>query len=610
VRNPAKRLRDIGDAIVELHDETALDSEPVTSPPAAGMSRSPWRFAPWIVALVALGIAAALAMSRLSGEAPLPLRKLTIVPITDPGQLSSAVVSPDGKRVAYFSNDAIWIRDLDRATARRVSDAKGFSRRLTFWSPDSRWLAFLNDDKLWKASVDGSSPMLICEIPTERRSIAGAWALRDRIILGQWRGGLLEVSSNGGTIRELMKAPEDLVDYHSLSLLPDGKSLLGGAHLAGNSSRVDVIQDGRIVRKIALADGSFGDESYSPTGHVIFEKQTGGIWAIPYSLEKLAPSGEPFVIDPDGSNPSVALDGSLVYSRNIDRAPGQLVRVDMSGAVTGTIGEPAESLKFPRFAPSGSMLAYSVQEKGDWNVWAVDLASGASRRITQFKGVEQADSWTPDGRQLLVSRRIPENWSSPDNGNYLADVAGEGEPQRVNDGYIGQLLPDGSGLLYWRFGLRNDDGLEWTTFEKDAKPRPFVASMRRAIAPAMSPDGSLVAFESDDSGTLEIWVARFPSGERRVQLSRGGGGSAVWSRDGRFLYYEQGDSIYRVTKGAGDTFGAPTLLFAGKPNQLVASDGFDVLPDGTGFVMVKRLPLEDAAIIHVQNWLAEFQQRK
>lgn len=614
VRNPAKRLRDVGDAIVELHDETADDAATATTAsPTAGASRSPWRFAPWGVALAAIAIALLLAITRRSGDAPLPLRKLTILPITDQGQLSAAVLSPDGRRVAYVSGDTIWMRDLDQTTPRRISDAKGFSRRLSFWSPDSRWLAFVSEDKLWKAPIDGSSPTLICEIPTGRRVISGAWDPRDRIILGQWRGGLLEVSSNGGMIRDLMKAPDDLVDYHSLSLLPDGQSLLGAAHLVGNSSRVDVIRDGRIVKKITLADGFYGNESYSPTGHVVFQHEPGGgVWAVPFSLDKLATSGDAFVIDSDGANPTVAVDGSLVYSRNIDRSPGRLVRVDWSGKVTGAIGEPVEDLQDPRFAPTGSMVAYSVLEKGDRNVWTLDLTTGTSRRITQFKGFTLPSSWSSDGRRLLVSRRRPDDWSSPDNGNYLADVAGEGEPKRVNDGFIGQLLPDGSGVLYWKFGLRNDDRLEWTTFGKEAKPTPFVASMRRATAPAMSPDGSLVAFESDDSGTSEIWVARFPSGEGRMQLSRGGGTHAAWSRDGRFLYYQLHDSIFRVsvTKGVPAAFGAPTLLFDGRRNQLVASDGFDVLPDGSGFVMIERLPLEDAAIIYVQNWFSEFKGRR
>jgi serine/threonine-protein kinase len=609
VRNPATRLRDIGDAVVEHHDVTAGEGETARIAPAPGASTSSWRHVPWVVAFIAVAIAAALAVSQKSGDASLPLRKLTIVPITDPGQLSSAVLSPDGKRVAYVAGDALWVRELDQATPRRLADARGFGSRLCFWSPDSHWLAFVNDDKLWKAPVDGSAPTLICEIPTARRSLAGAWGPHDRIILGQWRGGLLEVSPGGGTLRELMHAPRDLVDYHSLSFLPDGKSLIGAAHLVGNSSRIDVLRDGRIVRKVVLADGYCFDACYSQTGHIVFQREPNrGVWAVPFSLENLATTGEPFVIDPDGSHPSVALDGSLVYSRNVERAPSQLVKVDMSGKVIGTLGEPAEDIRNPLFSPSGALLTYAVREKEDVNAWILDPASGVTRRITQFKGDTWASSWSRDGRQLLVSRRIPDNWSSPETGTYLVNVAGDGEANRLTDGVVGQLLPDGSGVLYWKFGLRNDDRLAWTTFAKGASPQPFVASMHRATSPVISPDGHLVAFESDDSGTSEVWVARFPSGDGREQLSRGGGRDAVWSRDGRSIYYDFRGSIYRipVSESTPASFGAPGLLFDGNNSQLVARAGFAVLPDGSGFVLVKRLPLDDAGIIHVQNWFAEF----
>ncbi|HXI04587.1 MAG TPA: hypothetical protein VNI57_15540, partial [Candidatus Saccharimonadales bacterium] len=157
----------------------------------------------------------------------------------------------------------------------------------------------------------------------------------------------------------------------------------------------------------------------------------------------------------------------------------------------------------------------------------------------------------------------------------------------------------------------NDDRLEWKTFGDGAKPRPFVDSMKRALAPVLSPDGRLAAFTSGDSGTPEIWAARFPGGEGLVQVSRGGGMEPVWSPDGRFLYFEKGDSVYRasVTGGAHVDFGTPERVLDGKPEQLAVDHGFDVLPGGSEFVMVQQLPFKDAALIYVQDWFAEFRKR-
>jgi Tol biopolymer transport system component len=613
VKNPGKRLRDVGDALVELQDDSV---DAATSPVAAGArAERPRRFAsvlPWIIAVAAIAVATALVVTRRGGGGDLPLRKLTIVPIVDADAVGSGELSPDGARVAYLAFNAIWIRDLDRTTPRRVTESKGFGRTTYAWSPDSQWLAFVNDEKLWKVKVDGSSPTMICEIPTERRSIAAAWDRRDRIILAQWRGGLLEVSAGGGTLRELMKAPDDLIDYHTLALLPDGSSLLGSAHLVGDASRVDVIREGKIVAKLTLADGHHAAAHCSPTGHIVFSRHPmRGVWAIPFSVDKLEATGEPFLIDADGFAPTVSADGSLVYSRNVERRPGRIVRVDLSGSVTGAVGEPGEGLWRPLLSPSGTMLAYTQDEKDDANLWTLDLASGATRRVSDVKGQETADAWSHDGKRLIVSRRLPQDWSSPENGLYFADVAAGSDLVRINDGFMGQLLPDGSGVLYTKFGLRNDDRLEWSTFEKGAKPRPFAESMKRARDAALSPDGGIVAFNADDSGANEVWAARFPNGEQRTQISRGGGTGMRWSRDGNSIYFRYQDSIFAVavTRGATLSFGAPKLLFDGKAHELDVSSGFDVLPDGSGFVTVQSLPLKDAAMVYVQNWFAEFEKR-
>ncbi|HXI02716.1 MAG TPA: protein kinase, partial [Candidatus Saccharimonadales bacterium] len=451
-RDPRKRLRDIGDVLLELGDDAADDA----AVSGGAGTRTPghlWLLLPWAVALVAVVVAAALALTRGSGHGTLPLRKLTILPISDREDETSGKLSPDGRRVAYLSGSSLEVRDLDQTIPRRVADVSGFSWGTRFWSPDSRWLAFESDDKLWKAPMDGSAPIQICEIPSERRSIAGAWGRGDRIFLAQWRGGILEVSASGGTLRELMKAPEDLVDYHRLSLLPDGETLLGSAHLAGGSSRVDVIRDGKILRKIRLSDAETSSVSYAPSGHLVFGINDRGIWAVPFSLDRLDKQGEPFLIDPEGSYPSVAMDGSLVYTRNTSNDPGRLVRVGMSGKVSGTIGEPGERLEYPLVSPTGSLLAYTMDEKDSANVWTIDLESGATRRLTRMKGSERACSWSSDGKQLLVARAMPGNWSSPDNGLYLVRLGEEGEPDRVADGRTGQLLPGGAGVLYWKFGL-------------------------------------------------------------------------------------------------------------------------------------------------------------
>jgi serine/threonine protein kinase len=605
-RDRAARLRDIGDALVELDDD-AETGEPADVPSRVARS-GPRRALPWIVAALAAAVATAVLLIRPGGNGDLPLRKLTILPITETDEVSGVLLSPDGKRVAYRSGGVMWVRDLDESTPRRVSNATGFSSWVTIWSPDSQWLAFADAGDLRKVAMDGSAPLTICEIPTEDRFIAGAWDSRDHIVLAKWRGGLLEVSANGGTIRDLMPAPEDLVDYHTLEVLPDGSSLLASAHLAGETGRIDVIRDGRIVRSVQLSGRVADNATYSTSGHIVYWEDRKGIWAVPFSLDRLEKTGEPFVIDPDGASPSCARDGSLVYERNVQHTPGRLVSVDTSGEVTGTLGDPGEDLGHPLLSPSGDVLAYAANVKGEWKLWTLDLGNGATRRVTRLEGDETACSWSADGRELLLFREL--NWSSPDNGLYLVDLD-TGAPVHIGDGRKGQLLPDGDGVLYWKFDIRNHDRLEWKAFGDDATPHGFVGSMQRALYPALSPDGRLVAFESDDSGEQEVWFAPFPGGENRLQVSRGGGHEPVWSRDGRHLFFLSSGALYRVSVSSGKAprYGVTEKLFDGASGRLDLDAGYDVLPDGTGFVMIRRLPLEDASLVHVQHWVAEFPGR-
>ena len=112
----------------------------------------------------------------------------------------------------------------------------------------------------------------------------------------------------------------------------------------------------------------------------------------------------------------------------------------------GTLGGPGECITNPLPSPSGSNLAYSVEEKGESHVWILDLKSGATRRATQLEADEAACSWSADGRQLLLTAQS--TWSDPDGGLYLVDIDAGSAPTRVSDGRSGQLLPDHGGVLY------------------------------------------------------------------------------------------------------------------------------------------------------------------
>jgi hypothetical protein len=129
---------------------------------------------------------------------------------------------------------------------------------------------------------------------------------------------------------------------------------------------------------------------------------------------------------------------------------------------------------------------------------------------------------------------------------------------------------------------------------------------------ALSVDGRWIAFESDEAGRPDVYVARFPDLSGKMTVSTEGGTRPHWSRDGRELFYRQGTAlmVVPVILGAGGSVGKPHRLFAGDFSGESNEPEFDVSSDATRFVMVKS---DEAAGLRqltvVQNWFEDLKRR-
>jgi Tol biopolymer transport system component len=142
----------------------------------------------------------------------------------------------------------------------------------------------------------------------------------------------------------------------------------------------------------------------------------------------------------------------------------------------------------------------------------------------------------------------------------------------------------------------------------DRETRPFIQTRFSEGAAKFSPDGRWVAYSSDESGRMEIYVTPYPGPGRRRRISEEGGFWPRWSRDGRELFYvspagtlmvagvqAQGNalSVGRVETLLQTTV-APTL---GWP--------YDVSADGQRFlVIMEPEQVEDLPLTLVVNWTA------
>jgi serine/threonine-protein kinase len=173
------------------------------------------------------------------------------------------------------------------------------------------------------------------------------------------------------------------------------------------------------------------------------------------------------------------------------------------------------------------------------------------------------------------------------------------------------ISPDGRWLVY-RLGLNTEYDLkvlDLTTGES----RPMLAGPAFEHGGELSPNGRFLAYQSDESGSYEIFVRPFPNveGGRRWQVSIGGGTEPLWSRDGRELFYRSANRMMAAPVDTGAVFrsGSPVELFRGRYRSAVGRY-YDVAPDGS-FVMVDDAAAEGdgARVVLIQNLGEELKRR-
>ena len=153
--------------------------------------------------------------------------------------------------------------------------------------------------------------------------------------------------------------------------------------------------------------------------------------------------------------------------------------------------------------------------------------------------------------------------------------------------------------------------------EDPPKSQPLLETAANETSPELSPDGHWLAYASDESGQMEVYVRSFPEVEGgRSKISTAGGRSPVWSQDERELFYRSGDAVLATAIATEPTFrpGAPRALFRGRYLMGLEFRAYDIAPDGERFLMVKPVGDEEGLsnpnqIVIVRNWFSELQAR-
>lgn len=489
-----------------------------------------------------------------------------------------------------------------------------------FFSPDSQWIGFFADGKLKKISVEGGAPITVCDGPSDRGASRGP----DNTIVFSptFTSGLVRISAAGGAPQPIVTpdARKGERTYRWPQVLPDGKSVLYTVGMVASPAYYDdapialvSLETGKshvVVQGASMA-------RYLASGHLVYAR-AGALFAVPFDLKRGQVVGAPVPVlqgvlgvpESGAAYFAVSDDGSLAYiPGRIQADVGKLVWVDRKGNVQ-PLPAPAQNYSRPRISPDGKRVAVGVGPAGGGDAWVYNLERNTLTRLT-FDGLDSYPVWTPDGKRVAFGtdkglERI--EWKAAD-GSSTSEPISTGSVLQIPESWT----PDGGLLAFSQFGLGTRGDIWLLPVKGDRKPRPFLQTPANEYDPAFSPDGRWLAYVSEESGRGEVYVQSFPGPGGKWEVSTEGGGTAIWSHNGRELFYRNGNNFMVVSVETQPTFsaGQPRLLFQG--NFAYARDftsDFDVSSDGQRFLMIQKAARESAPtqIDVVLNWSEELRR--
>ncbi|MBP1598508.1 MAG: serine/threonine protein kinase [Acidobacteria bacterium] len=648
-KDPNLRLRDIGDARVEMLEGLA---EPAEVIPGARRFPLMWVLSVGVVALVIGVLIGLAAMGRLrpaASPASQPVVRASVrleaghwldgqrrnppYGLGHPTRTAIAL-SSDGRLMVYSAisenpgpqdKPRLYLRRFDQLEAKPVAGTEGGDS--PFLSPDDRWIGFCAEGKLMKVAVDGGVPAPLCDIPYYS-AFGFSWGTDNRIIFARIGDfGLSRVSADGGT-PEILTIPDRSKEEFAHRLphcLPAGKGILFTIMRHGYDlqPRVAAVDPATRKWRVLLEDGA--DARYVATGHLAFLRQ-GTLMVVPFDPDRLEVRGQPV---PAVANVMQALnDGDMGYhtaagqysissSGSMAYVPGgilpdsqnSLVWVDHEGR-TEAITPFKAPFSASRLSPDGQRIAYRTWSR-ERQVWVYDLNRGTATKLTS-EGVAGLLTWTLDGRRLVFEwmRAFPTNlyWQAADGSSPMEQLT-----KSENGARPGSWSPDGETLAFVEYG--QDGGWDILLLHmRDRKVAPLLNSRFNEMYPEFSPDGRWIAYASNESGRTEVYVRPFPAREGKWPISNEGGTEPLWSRNGKQLFYRRSGQVWvvDVLTGSGFSAGKPRLLFEQSgylSNQPIRE--WDISADGRRFLMVKleeRKPQPVTELILVQNWFEELKR--
>lgn len=398
-------------------------------------------------------------------------------------------------------------------------------------------------------------------------------------------------------------------------MLPDGISLLYVVdHPDRGADTIAIVSGGKKKVILRLSGETLDSPVYSPTGHLLYQRETTtpGIWAVPFSLEKLETTGSSFLVDPGGAWPSVGANGMLLYANSEISGVEDLAWLDIAtGTVTTALNEQLPEIRSPSLSPDGTRVAAVTRSAETGRVVIVaDLQRHTHVQIAERASASGRPAWRNDksiiygveGTQIekLIMRRA--DASEP-----AVELFRGMQPWVGRTGFLlFSRIEPGLGGGLWHVRLAPGDGVP-------GQPAVLQQTPVHEWEPALSPDGKFLAYSQGDLGQSEVMLRGYPETSGQWQVSVSGGSKPLWSPKGDKLYYRDNPGrifVVDVTTTPAVSLSTPRLI--PRPLVLIARAGFDISADGTRLLMPRTIKDTERtpSLTVVQNWLFEFKKNR
>ena len=527
-------------------DSAITEAAPRERSAIASVAKSP--LIAWTCAAVA-GVVALLVwiQSRSNGDEPAMPAQFEVELKSD-GELASdvgttVVLSPDGTSILFVSRSAdgrthLNMRRLDRPQTIRLAGTDG--ARAPFVSFDGRWAGFWADGKLKKVSLDGGAPVVLCEATD---LLGASWGENDVIVAALGAPGqLVRIPGVGGEPAVAIDLTGESSIVRWPQLLPRGESVIYTAMTGAGADRANIevqsIRGGN--RKVLVQGATFGRYV---SGYLTYVNQ-GTLYAVGFDPSTLAIHGPPTpVLDDVAYSPlfgyaqfDISRTGLLVYRKGSESQQSVISWIHRTGTVTPLLST-AGRYGWIRLSPDGQRLALTTQASGIASISVYDLKTTEMTRVTSRPGDYTGLTWLEHG--VLAFGGVT--------GLALLQSNKPGDPASLLSARIAQtpwsVAPDGQRLAYYERSAETGFDL-WTVPIRRTgdgvsagHPERFLGTKSFEVYPSFSPDGAWIAYASNESGSWEIYVRRFPDNGTKVRVSASGGVVPRWSPNGRELLY-------------------------------------------------------------------------